>query len=163
MQASPEPKLGRGVDPDDTIPTWQVGPGSGTRLAASERPTLPPPESSEDCVAGGAMASDEFMVSRIHLGPSVDEVLYRLSLGDLSGAALANEDLEPCVPARSSTALIVASMDLTCLEEFILATIDGHSTWGEIMDSSPFSPRDTLAALCELVDKGALSLRPPPP
>jgi hypothetical protein len=103
------------------------------------------------------------MVSRIHLGPSVDEVLYRLSLGDLSGAALANEDLEQCIPARSSTALIVASMDLTCLEEFILATIDGQSTWGEILDSSPFSPRDTLEALCELVDKGALSLRPPPP
>ncbi len=103
------------------------------------------------------------MVSRIHLGPSVDEVLYRLSLGDLSGAALANEDLEECIPARSSTALIVASMDLTCLEELILATIDGQSTWGEILDGSPFSPRDTLEALCELVDKGALSLRPPSP
>ena len=147
-----------GMDPNDTIPTWQrmetvTAPGSSVRLA-SERPPLPPPpgndvEREED---GGVM------VSHIHLGPSVHEVLYRLSLGDLSGAALANEELEGCVPTRTAAAIVIRAMSLSYLEEFMLAAVDGETPWGEILDSSPFNPKDTLQSLCELVDKGALSL-----
>jgi hypothetical protein len=152
MEAYRQTDLAAGTNPEDTIPTWQdvrfetTPPGSSTRLA-SERPTLPP-----------AAPDGDVMVSHIHLGPSVDEVLYRLSLGDLSGAALANEELEPYVPSRCMAAVVIAAMELTYLEEFVLASIDGQSTWGEILDGSPFNPRDTLKALCELVDKGALAL-----
>jgi hypothetical protein len=151
MEAS---NVAAGLDPDDTIPTWNeryaqafesTAPGSSTRLT-TERPTLPPP------------ATDDVMVSRIHLGPTVDEVLYRLSLGDLAGAALANEELENCIPSLGSAPVVIAAMQLTYLEEFMVASIDGESTWGEILDSSPFSPKETLEALCQLVDKGALSL-----
>jgi len=98
------------------------------------------------------------MVSHIHLGPSVDEVLYRLSLGDLSGAALANEELEAYLPARNTAPIVIQSMDLSYLEEYMLATVDGETTWGDILDSSPFPPKDTLQAMCDLVDKGALAL-----
>jgi hypothetical protein len=149
------PQLPLSLTADDTIPTWQeslVGPesrGSGIRLA-SEKPTLPPPPPTGDV-----------MVSRIHLGPSVDEVLYRLSLGDLSGAALANEELERCVPERTAAAIVVHAMQLTYLEEYMLTLVDGHTLWGDVLDSSPFAPKDTLQALCDLVDKGAVTLNPP--
>jgi len=157
MEACRHTVVAAGMTAEDTIPTWQplvfepAPPGSSTRLA-SERPTMPPP------APRGAGGSEDVMVSRIHLGPSVDEVLYRLSLGDLSGAALANEELEPCVPRRNTPPIIIAAMQLDYLEEYVLACIDGQTTWAEILDSSPFSPRDTLKALCELVDKGALAL-----
>jgi hypothetical protein len=98
------------------------------------------------------------MVSHIHLGPSVDEVLYRLSLGDLTGAALANAELESCIPMSAAGTLVIKAMELSYLEEFMLASVDGHTTWGEVLDGSPFSPKDSLQALCQLVDKGALSL-----
>ncbi len=146
--------VARGVSPEDTIPMWQeprfdsAAPGSGTRLATSERPTLPPPPPS------GA----DVMVSHIHLGPSVDEVLYRLSLGDLSGAALANEELEAYIPTRNTAPIVIQSMGLSYLEEYMLATVDGATTWGDILDASPFPPKETLQALCDLVDKGALAL-----
>jgi len=145
-----------GMDPNDTIPTWQrmeaaTAPGSSVRLA-SEKPTLPPPPDNDVEGDGGVM------VSHIHLGPSVHEVLYRLSLGDLSGAALANEELEGCIPTRTAAAIVIKAMRLSYLEEFMLAAVDGETPWGEILDSSPFNPKDTLQSLCELVDKGALSL-----
>jgi hypothetical protein len=146
---------------DDTLPSWafptcEVEPRESSTVLASERPTVPP--IAESCKTLPEFAHDDVMVSRIHLGPSIDEVLYRLSLGDLTGAALANEELEPCVPVRAVAAVIVAAMQLTYLEEYVLAFVDGTSAWGEILDGSPFSPRETLHALCELVDKGAITL-----
>lgn len=153
-------ELAQTVSPDDTIPSWpsspltaeprfdSAAPGSGTRLAASERPTVPPPGQSETDV----------MVSHIHLGPSVDEVLYRLALGDLSGASLANEELEDYIPQRNSPLVVVEALELSYLEQYMLASVDGEATWGDLLDSSPFPPKDTLLALCELVDKGVVTL-----
>jgi len=166
MEARSWPDEVASMSPEDTLPSFQwpafavndrdaggaLDEGdraSSTRLA-SELPTLPPPR-----YAG---ASTDVMVSHIHLGPSIDEVLYRLSLGDLTGAALANEELELCVPTRVAPRIVIAALELTYLEEFILASIDGKATWGELLDSSTFSPKDTLRALCELVDKGAVAL-----
>jgi hypothetical protein len=160
MEAIHWPDDGTRMSPDDTIPTWnalRVHDEAGaerescSRLA-SERPTLPPPgrKGSDD---GGSV-----MVSHIHLGPSVDEVLYRLSMGDFQGAALANAELEGCVPTLAAPPVIIESMRLPYLEEFVLALVDGTATWGLILDTSPFAPRDTLRALCELVDKGAITL-----
>jgi hypothetical protein len=135
---------------EDTIPTWpEPRYESGTRLAvsASEKPTLPPPRDDSDV-----------MVSHIHLGPSVDEVLYRLSLGDLSGASLANEELESYVPQRATPIVVIEAMDLSYIEQYMLAAVDGLATWSELLDASPFKPRDSLQALCDLVDKGVLAL-----
>jgi len=156
MQAHDDATAVSTSNADDTIPTWQsfaLEPAaeSTTRLAA-ERPTLPPPRGE------GVPAADDVMVSRIHLGPSVDEVLYRLSLGDLSGAALANQELEDCIPVCIAAPVVMRALGLDYLEEYVLATVDGVSSWGDILDDSAFSPRDTLKALCELVDKGALTL-----
>ncbi len=156
MEARRNPALAVTVSPEDTLPSWpeprfeSAAPGSGTRLA-SERPTLPPPRAE----------ADDVMVSHIHLGPSVDEVLYRLSLGDLSGASLANEELEPCTPLRVAPLVVVDVMGLSYLEQYLLAMVDGHASWGDILDASPFAPRDTLQALCELVDKGVVALASP--
>ncbi len=150
-----------GINPDDTLPSWafpscEVEPRESSIVLASERPTVPPAAASTDAM--NVLGTVDVMVSRIHLGPSIDEVLYRLSLGDLTGAALANEELEPCVPVRVAAAVVVKALQLSYLEEYVLAFVDGASTWEEILDGSPFSVRETLQALCELVDKGAITL-----
>jgi hypothetical protein len=123
--------------------------GSGAQLV-EDRKTQPPP--------GWPGASDDVVVAHIRLHPSVDEVLYRLSLGDERGAFLAAADLEALVPRVIAGHVILVAMRLTYLEEYILSYVDACSTWAEILDSSPFAPSETLAALCELVDKGAITL-----
>jgi len=144
---------------DDPRPDWRAEGGeasaleSSTRLA-SERPTVPPPRPSGLRPAGGF----DVVVAHIHLGPSVDEILYRLSLGDLAGAELASEELAPCVPVRRAAPVVIASMDLGYVDEFMLASIDGEVTWGDLLDGSPFGRRETLRAMCDLVDKRAVGL-----
>ena len=156
MEAWSRPEDSTHPSPDDTMPTWvgstldAVPLESGPRLA-SERPTLPP-------TGASAGEEEDVVLSHFHLGPSVDEVLYRLSLGDYVGAALANADLEGCVPARCLVPAVIGAMQLAYLEEYMLSAVDGRLTWGDILDASPFSPKDSLKALCDLVDKGAVTL-----
>lgn len=120
---------------------------SGTRLV--EKPaTLPPP----------APAVEDLVVARITLRPSVDEVLYRLSVGDDRGAFLASTDLERTVPWVVAPRVVLTAMRLSYLEEYILSFVDGASTWADILDCSPFSSAETLGALAALVDKGAVTL-----
>jgi hypothetical protein len=40
------------------------------------------------------------------------------------------------------------------MQEYVLACVDGHSTWGQIVSDAPFEPADTLRALSALVDLG---------
>jgi hypothetical protein len=120
---------------------------SGIQLT-SEKATLPPP----------SLEVEGPVVSHIHLRPSIDEILYRLSLGDEKGAFLAGLDLEPLVPRVMAPRAIVRAMHLSYLEEYVLSFVDAVSTWGEILDGSPFAAHDTLGALCELVDKGIVTV-----
>jgi hypothetical protein len=150
------------VGPEDTLPPWQSScfdapVRESSAMLASERPTVPPPRRSSP----RAWAESDVVVSRFHLGPSVDEVLYRLSVGDLTGAALANEELEGCVPTRRASDFVVAALQLSHLEEYMLASVDGASTWGDILDSAPFAPHETLRALCRLVDEDVIVLATP--
>jgi hypothetical protein len=148
-----------GIRPEEPLPSWPlegfdaVPLESSTRLA-SERPTVPPPR----MAALRASAGDDVMVSHIHLGPGVDEILYRLTLGDLAGAELASAELDPYIPVLRAAPIVVEAMELGYLDEYMLASVDGASTWGELLDSSPFARRETLKALCDLVDKGAVAL-----
>ena len=147
------------VSPEDTLPPWQrtcfeVSARESSTMLASERPTVPPPRRATP----RGWSKPDVVVLRFHLGPSVDEILYRLSVGDLTGAALANEELEAYVPVRRARAFVVSAPQLTHLEEFMLASVDGESTWGDILDGAPFAPDETLRALCLLVDKGAIEL-----
>jgi hypothetical protein len=121
--------------------------GSGIRLA-NNSPTMPPP---------AAMPEHDIVIQRIHLAPSVDEILYRLSVGDQRGAFEAADDLGPLVPRVTVPRVILQAMVLTHVEEHVLSFVDGESTWDDILDSSPFGAALTLESLCELVDKGAVS------
>jgi len=87
----------------------------------------------------------------------MDELLYRLAVGDWEGAYRANEELEPFVPHLVAGRLEVSTLDLDHLQEFVLACVDGRATWGEIVASAPFEPGETLRALCALVDQRVLS------
>jgi hypothetical protein len=139
-----------GVLPAAPFPTEESERGSGTQLVA-DKTTMPPPPPSGDL-------DDEVRVERIRLQPSVDEVLYRLSVGDERGAFLADADLEPLVPHVIAPHVVLVALRLSYLEEYVLSFVDGASTWAEILEGSPFAPSETLSALCELVDKGAITL-----
>jgi len=121
---------------------------SGTRLTA-DSPTLPPP---------GRESEADVVVHRVRLGPSIDEILYRLSLGDEKGAFLAARDLDPLVPRVVAPRVVLVATELPHLEEYVLALVDDAAAWGEILESSPFAPEETLGALCELVDKGIVAV-----
>jgi hypothetical protein len=121
---------------------------SGIQLTA-DCPTLPPP----------ARASEaDVVVLRIRLVPSIDEILYRLSLGDQKGAFLAAVEFGPLVPRVVAPRVVLAATQLPHLEEYVLSFVDSYSTWAEILESSPFAPADTLGALCELVDKRIIAV-----
>jgi hypothetical protein len=120
---------------------------SGARLT-EDCPTLPPPATPSQA---------DIVVLRIRLVPSIDEILYRLSLGDQRGAFEVAADLGPLVPRVTAPRVVLAAAQLRHVEEHVLSFVDGASTWDEIMSSSPFAPADTLEALCELVDKGIIT------
>jgi len=126
--------------------------GSGTELIASERPTLPPPAH-----APGWRESPEVVVARIRLHTSMDELLYRLAVGDWEGAHRANAELVHFVPRIIVGRAVLAATDLDYMQEFVVACVDGQSTWGEIVDSAPFEPAETLRALSALVDLGLVT------
>lgn len=127
---------------------------SGTELIASERPTLPPP--GDWRVAGEWREPGEpadVVVARIHLHTSMDELLYRLAVGDWDGAYRANAELEHFVPRVVAGRIEIAVADLDHVHEFVLASIDGLATWGEIVEAAPFERGETLRVLCALVDQ----------
>lgn len=126
--------------------------GSGTELIASELPTLPPPG-----LATGRRESPEVVVARIRLHTSMDELLYRLAVGDWDGAHRANAELVHFVPRVVVGRAVLAATELDYMQEFVIACIDGQSTWGQVVDSAPFEPAETLRALSALVDLGLVA------
>jgi hypothetical protein len=125
--------------------------GSGAKIDASECPTIPPPGP-----ARPGSEAPEVLITRVHLHTTMDEILYRLAVGDWDGAWRANEELESFVPHIIAARVVLAATPLDSLQEFILAYVDGLSTWGEIVEGAPFEATDTLKALCLLVDQGII-------
>jgi hypothetical protein len=123
--------------------------GSGRDLDRSERATLPP--------SGAGPDAPETVATRVRLHTSMDEILYRLSVGDWDGALRAHEDLRDCVPRVTAGRLMLDTLGLDGTTEFVLTYVDGASSWGSIVDSAPFEPAETLRSLCALVDEGVVS------
>ena len=121
----------------------------------SERETLPPAPPSERGPFGPPM------VQRIQLAPTVDEVLYRLSVGDDAGAREAAGELGGLIPSMRAGAVVLSVLALGPLEELMLACVDDTSSWGNIMLRAPMLEGDALRALCQIVEKGAVFLAPP--
>jgi hypothetical protein len=122
---------------------------SGTQLVDDERPTVPPPGQRTPRAADPGVH-----VARIHLHTSMDELLYRLAVGDWEGAYRANTELVHFIPRVVAPRAEVAANKLDYMQEFVLACVDGQSTWGQIVSDAPFEPGETLRALCALVDLG---------
>jgi len=167
MEARSSSEQRKGKLPDDTwddLVAVDFGPprrdsgvraidlGSGTQLVESERPTVPPP--------GRRLTTAEdakVHVARIHLHTSMDELLYRLAVGDWEGAYRANAELVHFVPHVVVARAELRSTQLDYLQEFVLACVDGEATWGNIVQDAPFEPAETLRALSALVDLGLVS------
>jgi hypothetical protein len=123
---------------------------SGPQLKAArvERATLPPPK------------LVPIAIERIQLGVSVDELLYRYSVGDISGALsvgmlLLDEDHIPNVVMAD---VVVSAVAMSGREEYVLSLVDGWSTMNEIVEASRLSTLETLHTFCELIEKGVVSL-----
>jgi hypothetical protein len=141
-----------GVDSIDAhVPRRDSGirnrePASGTVLT-SERATLPPP-------GRGRHTDPSIHVARIRLHTSMDELLYRLAVGDWEGAYRANVELVHLVPHVVAPRSEIEATELDYLQEYVLACVDGQSTWGDLVSGAPFEPAETLRALSALVDLG---------
>lgn len=130
-EAAPATRRDSGIRP--TSPTSSDSSderGSGTRLA-DDYPTLPPPPT---------LLEDDIVVLRIRLVPSVDEILYRLSLGDENGAFEVAAELGPMVPRVTAPRVVLVAAQLPHLEQHVLSFIDGTSTCDDILCSSPSRP-----------------------
>lgn len=132
---------------------------SGIRPVASvdmpappDMPTVPPPR------MRAARTSTGLVAPRRSNGPFVDEVLYRLSVGDVTGAERASERLDELVPLVVAPHAVVGDPPLRLAEAWILALVDGKQTCADVLASSPFARDDSLASLCELVDRGLVVL-----
>jgi hypothetical protein len=120
---------------------------SGERQFSSEAPTLRPAQ----LVA----------VQRIRLGAPVDEILYRFSVGDLTGALAAAESLLDgrCVPVVIVSEVLISAMRLEHEEQFVLPFVDGHSSLEDILRASGLPMLDSLRAISVLLEKNVISLR----
>jgi hypothetical protein len=109
--------------------------------SCTDAPTLPPP----------AMVS----VVRFRSGAPVDELLYRMGVGDYVGALDVAEELldERAVPIVVLPRSVIAEMTLEYRECLLLACVDGSSTLEKAIDDSGLEMIDALRALCDLLDK----------
>jgi hypothetical protein len=124
---------------------------SSTRLKSAvriERETLPPP------------TVEPVSIERIQLGVSVDELLYRYAVGDISGAISVGMLLleEDHVPSIVMAGVVLATVPTSGREEYILTLVDGWSTLSEIAEVSRLSTLETVHTFCELMDKGIVAL-----
>jgi hypothetical protein len=112
---------------------------------AQERDTLPP---------------QPIEVEHIHLGVSVDELLYRYDMGDIAGALSVGLPLldHDYIPAVVTPQVILSSIPLTGREDYVLSLVDGWSTLAELVELSNLSTLDTLRTFCELVEKRIIGL-----
>ncbi len=136
---------------------------SGIRpVAQADRPTMPPPR----------RRAPPSLDALRRAGPSafnaasaaVDEVLYRLSVGDGAGAARVGEELHDAVPLLAASRGVPGAMgapaatELGLSEEYLLTLIDGAQSCRELLARSQLAAEDSLRGLCELVDRGLVIL-----
>jgi hypothetical protein len=125
----------------------ESGPQLKAARVARDRETLPPhPQPIE--------------VEHIHLGVSVDELLYRYDMGDIAGALSVGLPLldHDYIPAVITPQVILSSIQLSGREEYVLSLVDGWSTLAELVELSNLSTLDTLRTFCELVEKRVIGL-----
>jgi hypothetical protein len=111
-----------------------------------DRPTLPPPP----------LAS----VVRYRTGAPVDELQYRLAMGDHVAALAAAEDLFEggYVPVALPSVLTPMELNLGYRECTLLTLIDGETPLATVLQSSGLDQLDALRALCELVEAELVTL-----
>jgi len=99
-------------------------------------------------------------IEHIHLGVSVDELLYRYDMGDIAGALSVGLPLleEDYIPAIIMPQVVLNAMPLSGTEEYVLSLVDGWSTLAELVEISGLSTLDTLRTFCELIEKRVVGL-----
>jgi hypothetical protein len=109
-------------------------------------PTVPPPP----------IAS----VIRYKSGAPVDELLYRMSMGDNGGALDAAQDLFDAryVPVVVLPPLGGTDMRLGYREQLLLTLIDGTAPLADVLEGSGLEMLDALRALCELLEKDVITV-----
>jgi hypothetical protein len=112
-----------------------------------DAPTLPPPAA--------------VSVVRYKVGVSVDELLYRFSMGDMAGAVdsaleLLDEDPIPIVAVPTD---VLSEMVLGHHASYVLSFIDCEATLDEVIKASGLPLVEALRALCELLDQSVIALR----
>jgi hypothetical protein len=139
--------------------------GSSTMMNANDdlveapvsrnRPTLPPPGRCPETVRPPPRVS----VTRYKSGAPVDELLYRMSMGDTGAAldaaqALFDAGSIPVVvlPLRSMTAMLGYRADL------LLSCVDGESSLAKVIEASGLEMMDALRALGELLAEDVIAV-----
>jgi hypothetical protein len=119
------------------------------------RPTLPPPGQCPETVRPPPRIS----VTRYKSSVPVDELLYRMSMGDTAGAldvaqALFDAGSIPVVvlPLRSMTAMLGYRADL------LLSCVDGETTLVKVIEASGLELMDGLRALGELLAEDIIAV-----
>jgi hypothetical protein len=124
---------------------------SGERLCANEHPTIPSPPPPPDV-----------SIEHIRLGAApIDEVLYRMSVGDYDGALTVGQSLmvDDPIPLVIIPKLLIEAMKLAHREEYVLSFVDGWSTMREVVTATRLPEVDALRTLCELLEKSVIALR----
>ena len=103
----------------------------------------------------------EVSVVRYKVGVSIDELLYRFSVGDYIGALDAAQSLfdEEPVPIVVLAPHVAEVMPLTHREEYVLSFIDGRATLDDIVHQCGLPMLDAVGAVCGLLDKRVIALR----
>jgi hypothetical protein len=108
-------------------------------------PTLPPPA--------------RVSVTRYKSGAPVDELLYRLSVGDNAGALDAAQAL---FDTRRIPVLVLPLQTMTALfgyrADLLLSCIDGATPLSDVIDASGMEMLDALRALGELLAENVIAL-----
>jgi hypothetical protein len=113
--------------------------------SSRDAPTVPPP----------ALVS----VVRFQIGAPVDELLYRMGVGDHGGAVDVAQELmeDRAVPIMLLPPDVVRDMVLEYRENLLLSFIDGHSSLEKVLQDSGLDMLDALRALCELLDQRVIA------
>jgi hypothetical protein len=100
------------------------------------------------------------VITRFQAGPPVDELLYRVALGDHPGALDCAQMLfeRHCIPIFRWVGSL-ADLALDWRAELVLSCVDGAATLEDIIrNDCGLDVLDALGALCELLDKDVVSL-----
>jgi hypothetical protein len=118
-------------------------------------PTLPPPGRAAETERPPARIS----VTRYKSGAPIDELLYRISMGDNAGALDAAQALfdAGCIPVlvlplHAMTALVGYRADL------LLTCIDGTTPLAKVIEGSGLDMLDALRAIGELLSENIIVL-----